>query len=497
MKTIHNVNKLLSPWIRHTPDKLFKNIISDSRKITYNDLFIAVKGNIVDGSMFISQAINKGASIVLLETNKIKYHGLIQFNKKVPIIHFFNLSRCLPDISGRFYQNPGKKITTVGVTGTNGKTTVTHLIAQWAHLLGEKTAIIGTLGNGLYKALKKTPNTTDSAIVIQSLLHKFIQKKVNLVTIEVSSHGIQENRIKNIFFKIGILTNISQDHLDYHKNIQEYTKTKWNFFKKNKVYQKILNNDDKTLNNNWYQKNKHENDILINTQQNINNHFSRKQIYAKKIIFDKNNTKIFFHSYWGNGVLISQLLGLFNVNNILLAFSSLLKLGYPMQDLVQKSHLLSPIPGRMHIINRVNQPIIIIDFAHTPDALKKVLQTLRYYYYKKKIWCIFGCGGNKDVTKRSKMGIIAEQLSNQVIVTNDNPRNENPIKIANDIVRYCTKNVKIIIERKEAITYAIKLAKKNDIILIAGKGIENYQIIGNKFIQYSDINTVFKILNKK
>jgi len=274
--------------------------------------------------------------------------------------------------------------------------------------------------------------------------------------------------------------------------MNNYASEKWNFLFKHNIDRKIFNYNDlvqwKYLNKISYTK-----DILISTNTQYNNKHTKKWINVKKIIYFHDNMKIMFNSYWGNGYITSQLIGNFNIKNILLAFASLLSLGYSINNLLLTSNMLTSVYGRMQKISKAGYPKIIIDYAHTPDALTNVLKTLKNIY-KAKIWCIFGCGGNRDQSKRSKMGAIAEKLANKVIVTNDNPRNENSLLIIKDIIKDCKKKPKIIIEREEAINYAIKSAKQQDIILIAGKGHEKYQIIGNNNIKYSDHTTVFKIL---
>ncbi|QTM69297.1 UDP-N-acetylmuramoyl-L-alanyl-D-glutamate--2,6-diaminopimelate ligase [Buchnera aphidicola (Hormaphis cornu)] len=492
MKNSHNLKYLLSPWINYIPDIFFKKMTMNSHKVNNGDLFIAINGNKFHGTQFISHAISRGAQAVLVETNKKNNHGYFKILKKVYIIYFLKLSQFISAIASRFFKHPGKKMVLIGVTGTNGKTTVTYLIAQWINFLGGKSGIIGTLGNGIYNSLVQTNNTTDSAIKIQKLLDYFLTKKIKLVAIEVSSHAIQQNRVKDVPFTIGILTNISQDHLDYHGNMNKYTSVKWNFFSKNNINRKIFNFNDlvkwKKLKKITYTK-----DVLISIKMNDSYLYSKYWLNATQIIYHKDGFNISFNSYWGSGIIYSHLLGNFNVKNLLLAFSCLLSLGFSKNDLLSTSKQLKSAYGRMQKIKKTGFPTIIIDYAHTPDALKNVLKTLKYCY-KTKIWCVFGCGGERDQSKRKKMGTIAEKLANEVIITNDNPRNENPLVIIQDILKNCKRKITVIMEREEAIRYAISSANKSDIILIAGKGHENYQIIGNKYINYSDQNTVFHIL---
>lgn len=276
--------------------------------------------------------------------------------------------------------------------------------------------------------------------------------------------------------------------------MKSYAAEKWKFLFEYDIKRKIFNYDDLIQ---WKYLNKisYENDILINTNIYDNTIYSKQWINVEKITYHIDSTDILFNSYWGKGKITSQLIGNFNSKNILLAFACLLSLGYPIDNLLLTSKKLKSVYGRMQKIRKTGYPTIIIDYAHTPDALKNVLKTLKDVY-KRKIWCIFGCGGNRDQSKRSKMGAIAEQLSDKVIITNDNPRKEDPFSIIKDILKKCNKKPKVIIKREEAINYAIISAKKQDIILIAGKGHEKYQTIGNNNIEYSDQKTVFKILGR-
>ncbi|QCI20368.1 UDP-N-acetylmuramoyl-L-alanyl-D-glutamate--2,6-diaminopimelate ligase [Buchnera aphidicola (Brachycaudus cardui)] len=488
---------LLLPWIKNLPSKKFLNLTIDSRTLTEGDVFIAIPGKKQDGRHFISEAINKKVAAILYETDEIEIHGTFKYINNILLIYFFQLSNNLSILASRFYQEPGKKLKIVGITGTNGKTTVTQLINQWTKILGDNTATMGTLGNGFYNSLCKTQNTTSGPIFIQSFLNEVLEKQIQVVTMEVSSHGLIQNRVKAVPFYIGIFTNLTQDHLDYHGNMRKYEEAKWLLFSTHKVKKIILNADDE-YGKKWLKKLFNCYTIAITIQDSTQKQYSTKWINATDIKFYNNYIHIKFESSWGKGTLLSCLIGRFNVINLLLSFACLLELNYNLSDLIGTSSHIIPIDGRMQIFTTPNKPIFIIDYAHTPDALNQTLKEIKLHY-QKYIWCIFGCGGERDRRKRSMMGSIAEKIADKVIITNDNPRNEKEINIINDILKGCKKKKKILIikNRKDAISYAFFQSKYDHIIFIAGKGHEEQQIIGNKIIKFSDKKIVLHLLEKK
>ncbi|WAI11981.1 MAG: UDP-N-acetylmuramoyl-L-alanyl-D-glutamate--2,6-diaminopimelate ligase [Buchnera aphidicola (Macrosiphum albifrons)] len=487
----------LSPWIKNIPNKYVFNLNMDSRTITKGDLFIAVPGTKKDGRHFIREAIYKQSEVILYETKKKENHGIFKYIGNVLIIYFFKLSENISMLANRFYKEPGKKLKIIGVTGTNGKTTVTQLINQWSEILGNKTATMGTLGNGFCNSLNPTKNTTSSAIFIHSFLSIVLEKKAKLVTMEVSSHGLIQNRVKEVPFYIAIFTNLTQDHLDYHQNMKQYESAKWLLFSTHKVKKIILNADDE-YGKMWLKKLLNYYTVAVTIQNPKQKKYSTKWINATDIKYINNSVLIAFESSWGTGEISSHLIGHFNVTNLLLSLACLLELGYSLSDLIHTSSKLIPVHGRMEIFTFINKPTFIIDYAHTPDALKKTLDAIRLHY-SRYIWCIFGCGGDRDKKKRSIMGAIAEKMSDKVIITNDNPRNEKEQKIIQDILNGCKNKKKILIitNRKKAISYAYCQAKYNHIILIAGKGHEEKQIIQNRHINYSDKKIVLNLLEKK
>ncbi|QCI25437.1 UDP-N-acetylmuramoyl-L-alanyl-D-glutamate--2,6-diaminopimelate ligase [Buchnera aphidicola (Sitobion avenae)] len=488
---------LLSPWIKNIPNKYILNLNMDSRNLNKGDLFIAVPGIKKDGRNFIFEAIYKKVSTILYETEKKEIHGIFKYINNILIIYFFKLSEKISMIASRFYKEPGKKLKIIGVTGTNGKTTIIQLINQWSTILGNKVATMGTLGNGVYNFLKPSKNTTSSAIFIHSFLSMALEKQAKLVTMEVSSHGLIQNRVKDVPFHIAIFSNLTQDHLDYHINMKQYESAKWLLFSTHKVKKIILNADDQ-YGKIWLKKLLDFYTISVTIKNSEQRKYSTKWINATDIKYYNHSVRITFESSWGKGEISSCLIGYFNVTNLLLSLACLLELGYNLSDLIRTSKKITPVHGRMETFFRIKKPTFIIDYAHTPDALQKTLDAI-YLHYRKYIWCIFGCGGERDQKKRSIMGAIAEKMSDKVILTNDNPRNEKEIKIIQDILSGCKNKKKILIipNRKKAIYYAYLKSKHNHIILIAGKGHEEQQIIKNRDIKYSDKKTVLNLLENK
>ncbi|MEI4269755.1 MAG: UDP-N-acetylmuramoyl-L-alanyl-D-glutamate--2,6-diaminopimelate ligase [Candidatus Dasytiphilus stammeri] len=488
---------LLAPWISSVPRIFIRGMKIDSRLVQPGDLFVALPGYFLDGRQFIPQAIAQGGQAVITEADLNQRHNseiLYGHDKKIPIIYLKNLSHHLSEIAARYYGHPGKKLSIVGVTGTNGKTTITNLVAQWVHLLGKKSAIMGTLGNGLYgHHLIKTKNTTSSAVEIQKILNLLVEQGIKVAALEISSHGLSQHRVKSVPFAAVVFTNLSRDHLDYHGTMDSYKKAKWLLFSEHQSKNIIINGDDE-VGRSWLS-------ILPEAViVSINQHSSKRRRWLKatKInFFNYQETQIQFQSYWGKGQIKSHLIGYFNVSNLLLALTTLLTLGYSLDQLIETCASLKPVKGRMNMFHVKGKPKVIIDYAHTPDALKQALLSARMQRCK-YLWCVFGCGGERDQGKRPLMGSIAENFADKIIITNDNPRNEDPRVIINDILRGMnfSSKVNIILNRALAVTKVVQLAHEDDVILISGKGHENYQLVKNQRINYSDLALVTRLYER-
>lgn len=469
----------------------------DSRKVQQGDLFVALKGHQVDGRQFIGKAIEQGAALVLSEADS----GEIDFAKnpenltRCSVLNVPNLPKLLSQIAGAFYGEPSKKLTLVGITGTNGKTTTAQLLAQWRNLLAGKSAVMGTIGNGLYGQVQEAVNTTGSAIEIQQNLASFVEQGADFCAMEVSSHGLAQYRAEALEFDLAVFTNLSRDHLDYHNTMEEYAAAKFRLFSELSTKQQVINADDE-IGHEWLVKLPEAVAVSINPQQTLS---QKRWIQVKNVAYTLQGASIEFESSWGNGKLDSRLIGAFNVSNLLTAFAGLLALGYDLAQLLETAPKLTGVCGRMECLVSEQapqaNPMVIVDYAHTPDALEKALQAARLHC-DGKLWCVFGCGGDRDTGKRPLMASIAEQYADNVIVTDDNPRTEDPDIIFADIMQGFKKpkNVQKMHIRQYAIEQAIAQADSKDVVLIAGKGHEDYQIIGTKKYHFSDQETARRFL---
>jgi len=496
----------------------------DSRKIEPGYVFLAYPGEAIDGRDFILEAVNNGASAILCqdavpEIIKKKLDSLPQ----IPILIIPDLKTQAGFIAAEFYGYPSRDLTMIGVTGTNGKTSITQFIAQVLTDLGITCGVIGTIGMGLFGDLAPTLNTTPDAVTLQKWLFKLKQAGAKAIAMEVSSHGLVQRRTNGIEFDIAVFTNLTHDHLDYHETMQNYGEAKKLLFLQPGLKHAIINADDefglqliRELSDDlkvcaYTTKPKLNLSPAIVSDSVIaravceaiqessselphpitNKGFATTEICTDNIKLTINGITANIHTPWWNGALKSQLLGRFNVSNLLAVIGVL---GAMKVDLVQALPYITNLTtanGRMQTFGGNKKPLIVVDYAHTPDALEQALLALRECCHG-TIWCIFGCGGDRDRTKRAIMGQIVEQYSDYVIITNDNPRTEEPMQIVDDIVQglSCPWAVEVELDRGVAIAHAIDCAKPGDIVLIAGKGHEDYQIIGTEKVHFSDQEVV-------
>lgn len=451
----------------------------DSRKVILGALFVAQKGLIFDGHKFIDKAIDNGATVIVCE----EFPKVI-FPKKT-YIKVKDSNEALAIIASNFYDNPSEKLKLVGVTGTNGKTTIATLLYRLFKKAGYKVGLLSTIKILVDVEEYPTTHTTPDSITINKVLHKMVLAGVEFCFMEVSSHGIHQKRTTGLHFEGGIYTNLTHDHLDYHKTFAEYRDVKKSFFDNlPKTAFALVNIDDK-------------NGVIV-----LQNTLAKKQTYALKTMADF-KAKILENQF--DGLLLNidghevwaKLIGNFNAYNLLAIYATAELLGLDKLEILKIISELENVDGRFqHAVSKkgINT---IVDYAHTPDALKNVLETINTIRtHNEQVLTVVGCGGDRDKTKRPKMGHIASVLSNQVVFTSDNPRSENPNEIIKDIeIGVAPENFKktiSITDRKQAIKTACKLANQGDIILIAGKGHETYQIIGNVRSDFDD----FKIVNE-
>nr|WP_234472691.1 UDP-N-acetylmuramoyl-L-alanyl-D-glutamate--2,6-diaminopimelate ligase [Pantoea sp. S61] len=483
---------LLAPWVPGAPARPLRDMTLDSRAAAAGDLFIAVAGHHADGRRFIPQAIAQGVAAVIAEAEGEASDGDIREMHGVPVIYLAQLQQRLSALAGRFYQQPAEKLKLIGVTGTNGKTTTTQLMAQWANLLGETGAVMGTVGNGLYGQLVATENTTGSAVDVQHVLNDLVEQGATLAAMEVSSHGLVQHRVAALPFAAAVFTNLSRDHLDYHGDMQGYEAAKWLLFSEHQVGEAIINADDE-VGRRWLEK--LPDAVAVTMDDNLQPGCRGRWLKATAVNYHDGGAHVQFQSSWGDGEFDSRLMGAFNVSNLLLALATLLTLDYSLEALVSSAAQLQPVCGRMEVFTAPEKPTVVVDYAHTPDALEKALEAARLHC-KGKLWCVFGCGGDRDKGKRPLMGAIAEQFSDIVVITDDNPRSEEPTAIVNDILTGLLDpgRARVVAGRAQAVTNAVMQANADDIVLVAGKGHEDYQIIGNRRLDYSDRDTVARLL---
>ncbi|MEH0832065.1 UDP-N-acetylmuramoyl-L-alanyl-D-glutamate--2,6-diaminopimelate ligase [Pectobacterium cacticida] len=487
-----NLRDLLAPWVHGTPACALREMTLDSRVAAAGDLFVAVVGHETDGRRYIPQAIAQGVAAIVADAEGEAADGTIREIHGVPVVYLDKLNQRLSALAGRFYQQPAEKLQLIGVTGTNGKTTTTQLLAQWSQALGETSAVMGTVGNGLLGQAVPTKNTTGSAIDVQRALSQLVDQGATFAAMEVSSHGLIQHRVAALPFAAAVFTNLSRDHLDYHGNMESYEAAKWALFADHRVGQMIINADDE-VGLRWLAT--LPDAVAVTMENNLVPGRRGRWLKATQINYHDNGASIVFDSSWGRGEIESRLMGAFNVSNMLLALATLLSLGYPLDKLVVTAAQLQPVCGRMEVFQAAGKPTVVVDYAHTPDALEKALEAVRLHC-QGKLWCVFGCGGDRDTGKRPLMGGIAEQLADRVIVTDDNPRSETPQAIVADILSGLLDagRVQVIHGRAEAVTSAILQAQENDVVLIAGKGHEDYQLVGHERLDYSDRLTVARLL---
>ncbi|QUG77141.1 UDP-N-acetylmuramoyl-L-alanyl-D-glutamate--2,6-diaminopimelate ligase [Erwinia sp. E602] len=490
--TDRNLRDLLAPWVPGLPAHPLRDMILDSRAAAAGDLFVAIKGHAADGRRFIPQAIAQGVAAVLAEAEGAASDGDVVEMHGVPVIYLAQLSQRLSALAGRFYDQPGDKLKLVGVTGTNGKTTTTQLLAQWAQLLGETGAVMGTVGNGLYGQLTPAENTTGSAVDVQHLLASLAEQGATLAAMEVSSHGLVQHRVAALPFAAAAFTNLSRDHLDYHGDMAGYEAAKWLLFAEHQVGQAIINADDE-VGRRWLSK--LPDAVAVTMEDNLQPGCHGRWLKATAVDYHDGGATVAFSSNWGDATIESRLMGAFNVSNLLVALGTLLALDYPLAALVATAGQLQPVTGRMEVFSAPGKPTVVVDYAHTPDALEKALAAARLHCTG-KLWCLFGCGGDRDKGKRPLMGAIAEQFADVVVVTDDNPRSEDPAAIIADVLSGLLDPGRALAMpgRAQAVTHAVMQAQEGDIVLVAGKGHEDYQIVGSQRFDYSDRATVARLL---
>ncbi|MDD5330696.1 MAG: UDP-N-acetylmuramoyl-L-alanyl-D-glutamate--2,6-diaminopimelate ligase [Sulfuricella sp.] len=463
----------------------------DSRQVRPGDTFAAYPGERLDGRKFIAQAISAGANAVLWERAGFEWN----VEWKVPNLGIDGLRDKIGGIAGQVYGEPSRRLWTIGITGTNGKTSCSHWLAQCLGALGRKTAVVGTLGNGFPAALTPSANTTPDAVSLHGLLHDYLADGAQCAAMEVSSHGLAQGRVNGVHFDVAMLTNLSRDHLDYHGDMASYAAAKAGLFAWPELKYAVLNLDDPfgaelagRLGCGGVQT------VGYSLQGNKDN--CRFAVLAHDLVADAAGIRFEAVTPWGRARVHSTLLGRFNAANLLAALAVLLVSGAGLEDAVRELGRVEAVAGRFQRLGGGVRPLVVVDYAHTPDALEKVLGTLREILGGGRLACVFGCGGDRDRGKRPLMGEVASRLADSVIVTSDNPRGEEPGAIIADIVEGMGANHRVIEDRAAAIDAAVRGAKPGDIVLIAGKGHEDYQEINGARLPFSDVDVAQRVLEE-
>jgi UDP-N-acetylmuramoyl-L-alanyl-D-glutamate--2,6-diaminopimelate ligase len=462
---------------------MVNSIAFDSREVNKNDVFVAIKGTAVDGHDFIDLAIEKGATAIVCEQLPLN------FSDSITYVEVNNASRALAFMASNYYQNPSENLKLIGVTGTNGKTTIATLLYQLFKKAGFKVGLLSTVRIMVDNKEYKATHTTPDSLTINKYLEEMNLEGVEFCFMEVSSHGIHQNRTEGLHFEGGIFTNLTHDHLDYHNTFAEYRDVKKSFFDNlSKQAFALVNIDDK-------------NGLVM-----LQNTKARKFTYALKTYADY-KAQILENQFGGLLLKVNEsevwtrLIGSFNAYNLLAIYATADLLGLEKFENLRLLSELESVAGRFQYLISDERITAIVDYAHTPDALKNVLETINSIRTNnEELITVVGCGGNRDITKRPKMGHIASALSTKVIFTSDNPRNEVPESIIEDIEKGVEpqnfKKIVSIIDRKQAIKTACQMAKPNDIILIAGKGHETYQEIKGQRFDFDDYKIVQEFLKQ-
>ena len=477
---LKNIN--IKEKINYNGNIEIKGISYNSKCVSPGDIFVCLRGEHVDGHNFAEDAVNKGAAALLCETS-------LELN--IPQILTASTEQSIALLADTFYNSPSKSLTLIGVTGTNGKTTVTHLIQRILEAQNEKCALIGTLGYKLSSddIYKEAKHTTPQAPELQHVLMRIRDEaKIKYVSMEVSSHALVQNRVGGCIYHSAVLTNLTQEHLDYHITMDRYFAAKALLFKRLAAGNNAIINVDDDYADRFIS--------VLNEGVKLYTYGIKKDadLRAENIRFSMDGASFECITPVGNFEVKLSMNGMFSVYNVLAALTTAYAYGFDLYTAIKALEPLKGVAGRFEMV--VRRPMVFVDYAHTPDGLKNVLSAAREITPAgSKLICVFGCGGDRDATKRPKMGAIAEQLADKVIVTSDNPRSENPQQIITDILAgfKSVNNVTVEPDRRKAIEYIKEIASSTDVVIIAGKGHEDYQILNDRTIHFDDREEARKV----
>jgi len=450
---------------------------TDSRRVLPGDLFLACRGEYTDGRDFIAAALEKGAAAVLWDdADGFQWNPAWQ----VPNLPVPSLRANAGIVAAHIYGHPSRDMAVVGITGTNGKTSISHWLAQAYALLGEKAALIGTVGNGFYGELTQATHTTPDPITVQQKLAEYRRQGASVVSMEVSSHGLDQFRVNGVVFRSAVFTNLTRDHLDYHGSMEEYGASKAKLFHWEGLQHAVINADDafgRQL----------AAGIDASRTRVITYGLEQGDVRPLRLAANLDGLQLSVTTPWGDAEIKSPLLGHFNAANMLACLAVLCANGVALEEAARVLGKIQPARGRMQRIGSSLEPLVVVDYAHTPDALEKALSTLAEIRPAgSKLFCVFGCGGDRDKGKRPLMGGIAERIADVAVVTSDNPRSEDPQAIIDDILAGMQAPGHVEIDRAAAIHWSVLQARVGDVVLIAGKGHEEYQDIAGVKHPFSD-----------
>ncbi|MGH8398625.1 MAG: UDP-N-acetylmuramoyl-L-alanyl-D-glutamate--2,6-diaminopimelate ligase [Gammaproteobacteria bacterium] len=474
-------------------DMALQGLAMDSREVGPGYLFLAVRGHDHHGLKHLAEARDRGACAVAYEPeDAVEYLPAL---KGLPAFAVHALDQHAGHMAARFYGDPSATQNVTAVTGTNGKTSVSLITAQLLTELGKPCGVLGTLGYGVYGDLEEPTHTTPDAVNTQRWLACFRDRRAQYVSMEASSHALDQGRVNGVHVNVAVFTNLTHDHLDYHGSMERYGAAKRRLFELPGLKYAVINLDDpfgramaQTLSRSvqciGY--------ALDNTVAS-----SGKMLRASNLVLQSNGMEFEVSGDYGRGHVTSNLLGRFNAQNLLAVLGVLLALDVPFDKAVRTLNHARTVPGRMECFGGGTKPLVVVDYAHTPDALEKAITATRAHC-RGQLWCVFGCGGERDRGKRPQMGAIAEKLADRVIITDDNPRHEDGDAIVADILAGIGdhRNVQTQRDRARAIAQALHAASKDDVVLVAGKGHETYQVVGDRNLSYSDRDMVAALLKE-
>ncbi len=489
-------------------DREIRGLTLDSRAVRPGDLFLACAGCRTHGLAYLRDALAAGAAAVAYEVRDAREARVLRERYAVagtgrtPLIAVPGLSRQAGPIAGRFYGQPSRDLTVIGITGTNGKTSCSHYLAQSLDALGRRCGVIGTLGAGLCEDLSPAGHTTPDAVNVQRLLAELRARGAQAVSLEVSSHGLHQGRVNGVHFDTALFTNLTRDHLDYHGDMRAYGKAKAALFESVGLRRAVVNAGDPFGRRILDSLSPEVRAVGFRLEDGLREAAPTTgvpMVLGADVQVGRNGCALRVDTPWGSGRIETGLQGRFNAENLLAVLAVLLSLEVPLTSALDRLSVLRAVPGRMEVFGGgPDKPLVVVDYAHTPDALEQILGALRAQCAG-ELWCVFGCGGERDPGKRPLMGAVAERLADRIVLTDDNPRGES----ATDIVMHIQKGMRdpdrayVRRERGEAIALAVRFARPADVVLVAGKGHEQVQVSGGRATPFSDREEVARDLAER